>query len=116
MSDSSTTVARRGRHAAGPPLVHVENVSRTYASAAGEVHALNDVSFVIPMVFTVRYAAYIKAKGEALMAAMAQNGPAGHPAAPGYPAVPGYPAAPGHPAPGYPGRDYPARDYPGRDY
>jgi putative ABC transport system ATP-binding protein len=48
MSDSTTAVIPRGRHAAGPPLVHVENVSRTYASGAGEVHALNDVSFVIP--------------------------------------------------------------------
>lgn len=51
------------------------------------------VSFVIPMVFTVRYAAYIKAKGEAAMAAMARSGPAS-----------------------YPARDYPSRDYPSRDY
>jgi hypothetical protein len=67
------------------------------------------VSFVIPMTFTVRYAAYVKAKSEAAIAAMAQNGPAGYPAAPGYP-------APGRPAPGYPPRDYPPRDYPRREY
>ncbi len=48
MSDSPTGMARDGRHAAGPPLVSVEGVSRTYASSAGEVHALRDVSFTIP--------------------------------------------------------------------
>ena len=61
------------------------------------------VSFVIPMVFTVRYAAYIKAKGEAAMAAMAQNGPVGYPAR-------------DYPQRDYPARDYPSRDYPSRDY
>ncbi|HMH57777.1 MAG TPA: ABC transporter ATP-binding protein [Galbitalea sp.] len=48
MSDPSTAVAFHGRHAAGPPLVTVENVSRAYSSGAGEVHALRDVSFAIP--------------------------------------------------------------------
>jgi putative ABC transport system ATP-binding protein len=48
VSDSSTAVAAHGRHAAGPPLVTVENLTRTYSSGAGEVHALRDVSFTIP--------------------------------------------------------------------
>jgi putative ABC transport system ATP-binding protein len=32
----------------GDPVVVVENLSRSYASAAGEVHALRDVSFTVP--------------------------------------------------------------------
>jgi len=31
-----------------PPVVLVENLTRTYASSAGEVHAVRDVSFQIP--------------------------------------------------------------------
>jgi putative ABC transport system ATP-binding protein len=36
-----------GRHAAGPPLVVVEHLTKQYGSAAGTVTALNDVSFTI---------------------------------------------------------------------
>ncbi|MDQ1555195.1 MAG: putative transport system ATP-binding protein, partial [Actinomycetota bacterium] len=31
----------------GEPMVVVENLSRTYGSAAAEVHALRDVSFTV---------------------------------------------------------------------
>ncbi len=48
MSEAESTTIPRGRHAAGPPLVAVEGLSRTYPSGAGDVHALRDVSFVIP--------------------------------------------------------------------
>ena len=49
MSDLSTVGAAQGRHAADPPiLVTAQNVTRTYSSGAGEVHALRDVSFTIP--------------------------------------------------------------------
>jgi putative ABC transport system ATP-binding protein len=48
VSDSSIVAPSQGRHAAGPPLVIVEHVSRTYSSGAGEVHALMGVSFTIP--------------------------------------------------------------------
>ncbi len=41
-------VERHGRHAAGPPLVAVDQLSKQYTSAAGSVIALNNVSFEIP--------------------------------------------------------------------
>jgi hypothetical protein len=42
--------------------------------------AVQVLSFVIPMVFTLRYSAYVKAKAQAAMAAMAHNGQAAYPA------------------------------------
>jgi putative ABC transport system ATP-binding protein len=48
VSDSSAAPAARGAHAPSSPLVTVENLSRTYSSGVGEVHALRDVSFEIP--------------------------------------------------------------------
>jgi putative ABC transport system ATP-binding protein len=47
VSDAVALAQGHGRHLAGPPLVVVDGVSRTYASGAGEVHALRDVSFAI---------------------------------------------------------------------
>jgi putative ABC transport system ATP-binding protein len=48
MTGTAAVASPRGRHAAGPPLVIVENLSRTYSSGGGEVHALRNVSFAIP--------------------------------------------------------------------
>jgi putative ABC transport system ATP-binding protein len=47
MSTETRSPEIRGRHAAAPPLVVVEHLSRTFTSIAGEVQALNDVSFAI---------------------------------------------------------------------
>jgi putative ABC transport system ATP-binding protein len=47
MTFESAITERRGRHLAGPPLVVVEHLTKTYGSAAGTVVALNDVSFTI---------------------------------------------------------------------